>query len=341
MQPFFQVSDASEGDMEVTRGLRDGANGPQNDDSDGDERETARAAEAANNGVFHLMMDKFHQITQERKKVRLEELKERFQSDLKVDQVPLQMAVEKLRAALIGSIDPEKKSKIEKELSVKLKTLDELVKDITAKYTSDKAIAQRSCLTLDGETSHCDYFFNPQTKAPTEALARWESTNDQALKLFRGTSLKYQVLDQSLSFPDMHTAFKEVSDEVYRWKNPPAPDARVENFIKRYSPPSQLLRTHRVLRAHAIPGTQSSPLPRYIEHTEMSAAVKKTFTSYLRAAPSIIKEVFNGQKATKVFQDTSCYPFTDSVINCELHIRHCLGRSMTQFFKNMVPNSLI
>ena len=121
---------------------------------------------------------------------------------------------------------------------------------------------------------------------------------------------------------------------------------------------SVLIPSH-VLRAHAIPGTpcsphppgtqssphppgtQSSPHPRYLEQTEMAVSVQKTFTSYLRAAPSIINEVFKGDKAMKVFHDTSCYPFTDSVANCELHIRHCLNRSMTEFFKKMVPNSLI
>ena len=258
IQPFFQVSDESGEEMDVTSGLGDEADAPQKDDYDGDEPDTAAAAEAANNGVFPLMMDKFLQITQERKKVRLKELEDRFQSNLLMDQVPLKLAIEKLRTLISGTIDPEKKLKLEKELSGKLKTLDELVKDIKAKYDSDMVIAQRSCLTLDGEKSHCDYFFNSLTKAPTEALARWESTNDQVLKLYRGTSLKYQVLDQSVSFPAMHTSFKEVSDEVYRWKNPPAPDARVENFIKRYSPPSQLLRTL------PIPCTPCSRHPRYV-----------------------------------------------------------------------------
>ena len=44
------------------------------------------------------------------------------------------------------------------------------------------------------------------------------------LNLYRGTSVKHQALDQSSSLPDVHTLFKEVSDGVYRWQNPSAPD---------------------------------------------------------------------------------------------------------------------
>ena len=269
---FFQGSDESEVEMDVTSGLGDKAHGDADDaapDSGaaGEEPDSgaaaneadtgAAAAEAAHNGVFPLMMNKYREILQTRKQVHLEELERRFQTNLNLGQVPLKMAIEKLRLNSGTITDPEKKSKLEKELSGKLKALEELVKDITATYNSDKAIAQRSCLTLDGETSHCDYFYDSLTKAPTPALEQWESTSDQALKLYRGPSLKYQVLDQSSSFPDMHTLFKDVSVGVYRLHNPPAPDARVENFIQKYSPPSQ------VLRAHPIPVTPCSRHPRY------------------------------------------------------------------------------
>ena len=251
------------------------------------------------------MMDKYEEIVQERKELRLEELAQEFEVDLRLAQIPFQKAIEKVRQAIqLATCTADQKSRLEKDLLPSLKKLEQVKKEVATKYDAKIASAKTSCLSFDGEGCHCNYFYDKFTKKPTSAAERWEKNGNICVKLYRGTSLKTQVCDQGPYFPIMHAKFKEVSQGVY--DNPYSRDQRVENFLVQYIVP-----------------------------TQMGAAVQKTFVEFFRALPSIIQDVFSAAVAMKVFQNTSCYPFYDTISNREDHIRHCFSRSITTFFKSM------
>ena len=275
------------------------------EESDTDSEDDAQATGNVENvSDFAMMMDKYEEIVQKRKNVRLEELDQEFEVDMRLAQIPLNMAIAKIRQAILASGDAEQKSRLEKDLLLKTKKLEEAKQEIKTKHDAKIVIANSSCLTFDGEGCHCNYFYDPLTKKPTDEAERWEKNKNSCVKFYRGTSLKNQPLDQGPFFPQIHTKFEDVSNGVYDNRYPR--DERVESFLSHY-----------------------------ILHTQLPAAFIKTFVEYFRALPGIIQDVFPADGAMKIFQNTSCYPFYDTISNRKEHILHTLSRSVTNFFKTM------
>ena len=281
------------------------------DESDESESEDHEAADTGTGNVenvseFALFMDKYEEIIQDRKQVRLEELAQELEvTGQRLAQIPCLGPIQKLRQAILSATaDAEQKTKLEKDLTLKLKKLEEVKKEVNIKHDALINIAKRSCLSFDGEGNHCNYFYDLFTKEPTVAAKRWEKNGNECMKFFRGRSLKDQPLDQGPYFPRMHAIMEEVSHGVYDNRYPR--DQRVESFLAQY-----ILPTH------------------------MSAAVQKSFVEFFRALPSVVQDVFPQAATMKVFQNTSCYPFDDTISNREEHILHGLSRSITPFFSNM------